>query len=145
MRANGQTPPGAYPIDVPNLGSRGEPFDCAIIGGGPAGLSAAVYLGRLRRTTVVIDAHEGRSLWYQVNRNYLGFPDGIEAAELRKLGRRQAANYGTQFCNGQVDNIVRQGKLFCVRVVPSLPVEAEPEAGSQEQRAADTADAGAVG
>src|SRR5437868_7064693 len=129
MRANAQTPPGAYPIDVPDLGRRDEPFDCAIIGGGPAGLSAAVYLGRLRRTTVVIDAHEGRSLWYQVNRNYLGFPDGIEAAELRKLGRRQAANYGTRFREGDVAHIERTGDLFCLEMTPALPLQAEPEQG----------------
>src|SRR3954454_14372025 len=122
--ATAQTPPGAYPIEVPNLGSRGEPFDCAIIGGGPAGLSAAIYLGRLRRTTVVIDAHEGRSLWYQVNRNYLGFPDGIEAAELRKLGRRQAANYGTRFCDGEVQSIGRAGDLYCLTVGPSPTLDA---------------------
>jgi thioredoxin reductase (NADPH) len=130
--------------DAP-LGSRAAPFDCAIIGGGPAGLSTAIYLGRLRRSSLVIDDHEGRSLWCQVNRNYLGFPDGIEATDLRKLGRRQAANDGTEFCNGQVESIVRQGKRFCVRVVPSLPVEADPAAGSQEQRAEDTADARAAG
>ena len=94
---------------------------------------------------MVIDDHEGRSLWQQVNRNYLGFPDGIEASELRKLGRRQAANYGTQFCNGQVDEIVRQGNLFCVRVVPSLPVQATPDRGNQERREEDAADAGKVG
>jgi thioredoxin reductase (NADPH) len=138
-------PPDPRVPTGPPLGSRAAPFDCAIIGGGPAGLSAAVYLGRLRRSSMVIDDHEGRSLWQQVNRNYLGFPDGIEAAELRKLGRRQAANYGTQFCNGQVDEILRQGKLFCVRVVPSLPVEAEPESGSQERREEDAADASKVG
>src|SRR3954454_18817765 len=143
--ATAQTPPGAYPIEVPNLGSRGEPFDCAIIGGGPAGLSAAIYLGRLRRTTVVIDAHEGRSLWYQVNHNYLGFPDGVEAAELRKLGRRQATNYGTLFGNGEVTGIQHDGDLFCVQLGPALPLDAEPEQGSQERRLEDTADAQAQG
>ena len=138
-------PPGAYPVEAPNLGRREEPYDSAIIGGGPAGLSAAVYLGRLRRSTLVIDAHEGRSLWHQVNRNYLGFPAGIEAAELRKLGRRQAANYGAQFCNGEVAAIRHTGALFCIEIGPSAPLRAEPEAGSQEQRAEDTKDARAVG
>ncbi len=138
-------PDPTAPADGSPLGSRDNPFDSVIIGGGPAGLSTAVYLGRLRRSSMVVDDHEGRSLWQQVNRNYLGFPDGIEAAELRKLGRRQAANYGTQFCNGQVENIVRQGKLFCVRIVPSLPISDEPEEGSQERREEDAADASKVG
>src|SRR6478736_4775609 len=95
-------PDPTVPTDQP-LGSRAAPFDCAIIGGGPAGLSAAIYLGRLRRSSMVIDDRRGRSLWSQVNRNYLGFPDGIEAAELRRLGREQAARYGTVFYNGRVD------------------------------------------
>lgn len=138
-------PPDPTVPTGPPLGSRAAPFDCAIIGGGPAGLSAAVYLGRLRRSSMVIDDHEGRSLWQQVNRNYLGFPDGIEATELRKLGRRQAANFGAQFCNGEVDTVVRAGKRFCVRIVPSLPVGAAPEEGSQERREADAADASALG
>ncbi len=138
-------PDPTAPTAGPPLGSRENPFDCAIIGGGPAGLSTAVYLGRLRRSSMVVDDHEGRSLWQQVNRNYLGFPDGIEAAELRKLGRRQAANFGTQFCNGQVENIVPQGKFFCVRIGPSLPIEDAPDEGSQERREEDAADASKVG
>jgi len=55
----------------------------------PGGLSAAVNLARMRRSVLVIDDRDGRSLWSQVNRNYLGFPDGIPAAEIRLQGRRQ--------------------------------------------------------
>src|SRR5438093_13563997 len=69
-------------------------YDCAIIGGGPAGLSAAVYMGRMRRGVVVIDDKSGRSTWHQVNRNYLGFPDGVHAIALRELGETQARRYG---------------------------------------------------
>jgi thioredoxin reductase (NADPH) len=72
-------------------------YDCAIVGGGPAGLSAAVYMGRLRRSAIVIDHAEGRSTWHQVNRNYPGFPDGIHSTALRELGREQAARYGVEF------------------------------------------------
>jgi thioredoxin reductase (NADPH) len=76
--------------------------DCVIIGGGPAGLSAAVNMGRMRRSVVVVDDRDGRSLWGQTNRNYLGFPDGIPAAEIRFAGRRQAARYGARFVHGHV-------------------------------------------
>ena len=107
----------------PNLGVRAQPVDCAIIGGGPAGLSAAIYLGRLRRSSLVFDDRRGRSLWSQVNRNYLGFPDGIEAADLRRLGREQAARYGACFFGGRVARIVREGALFCVVVDPTPPIE----------------------
>ncbi|MDQ2809295.1 MAG: NAD(P)/FAD-dependent oxidoreductase [Chloroflexota bacterium] len=108
----------ADPIPA-GLGRRNEPVDCAIIGGGPAGLSAAVYLGRMRRSTLVFDDRDGRSLWSQVNRNYLGFPDGVEAAELRLRGRRQAACYGTGFYDGCVNGITREDGLFRISVGPS--------------------------
>jgi thioredoxin reductase len=93
-------------------GPSGRPVrdvDCAIVGGGPAGLSAAVNLSRMRRTVLVIDDRDGRSLWSQVNRNYLGFPDGIAAAEIRLQGRRQAARYGSQFLLGRVTAADRDG------------------------------------
>jgi thioredoxin reductase (NADPH) len=92
--------------------------DCAIVGGGPAGLSAAVNLARMRRSVVVIDDRDGRSLWGQTNRNYLGFPNGIPAAEIRLAARKQAANYGAKFLGGQVMSASRDGKLFRLRVEP---------------------------
>jgi thioredoxin reductase (NADPH) len=90
--------------------------DCAIVGGGPAGLSAAVNLARMRRSVVVIDDRDGRSLWGQTNRNYLGFPNGIPAAEIRLAARKQAAHYGTKFLGGEVASASRDGKLFKLRV-----------------------------
>jgi thioredoxin reductase (NADPH) len=86
--------------------------DCAIIGGGPAGLSAAVNMARMRRSVLVIDDRDGRSLWSQINRNYLGFPDGIAAAEIRLQGRRQAARYGAGFLLGRVNAADHAGGLF---------------------------------
>jgi thioredoxin reductase (NADPH) len=96
MSADDQTPP------VDGATARVHEVDCAVVGGGPAGLSAAVNLARMRRSVMVIDDRDGRSLWSQVNRNYLGFPDGIPAAEIRLLGRRQAARYGARFLLGRV-------------------------------------------
>ncbi|HET6313930.1 MAG TPA: FAD-dependent oxidoreductase, partial [Chloroflexia bacterium] len=72
-------------------------YDCAIVGGGPAGLSAAIYMGRMRRSVVVIDDDQGRSNWHQVNRNYLGFVDGIHAKSLREVGEKQAGKFGVRF------------------------------------------------
>lgn len=72
-------------------------YDCAVVGGGPAGLSAAIYMGRMRRSVIVIDNDEGRSNWQQVNRNYLGFVDGIHATALRGVGEKQAAQFGVRF------------------------------------------------
>jgi thioredoxin reductase (NADPH) len=72
-------------------------YDCVVVGGGPAGLSAAVYMGRMRRSVIVVDSDRGRSTWHQVNRNYLGFPDGVHAKNLREIGEVQATRYGVRF------------------------------------------------
>ncbi|MBF9070778.1 NAD(P)/FAD-dependent oxidoreductase [Streptacidiphilus fuscans] len=67
--------------------------DAAVIGGGPAGLSAAIYLARYNREVLVFDTGHGRSTHHQVNHNYLGFPDGIATVDLRKLAEEQLARY----------------------------------------------------
>jgi thioredoxin reductase (NADPH) len=78
--------------------------DAVILGGGPAGLSAAIYLARFRRGTVVIDSGDGRSSGPQVNENYLGFPRGVKVRRLRELGRRQAERFGARFVQGGVSH-----------------------------------------
>jgi thioredoxin reductase (NADPH) len=82
-------------------------YDALILGGGPAGLSAAVYLGRFTRSVLVLDAGAGRSSFSQVNENYLGFPDGVTTRELRELGRRQAERFGVEFKEARVERVER--------------------------------------
>ena len=82
-------------------------YDALILGGGPAGLSAAVYLGRFTRSVLVLDAGEGRSSFAQVNDNYLGFPDGVTTRELRELGRKQAERFGVHFKDCRVTRVER--------------------------------------
>lgn len=78
-----------------NRNETAKQFDTLVIGGGPAGLSAAVTLGRARRSSVVLDSRRpGRSDWKQVNRNYLGFPSGIAIDDLIDRSRAQVENYG---------------------------------------------------
>ncbi len=88
----------------------GTLFDCAIIGGGPAGLSAAIYMGRMMRSVIVIDDHEGRSTWHQVNHNYLGFIDGVHATALREIGAAQSAQYGAVFLNARAEEVTDAGE-----------------------------------
>ncbi len=116
--------------------SRGpaESFDCVVIGGGPAGLAAAIQLGRLRRSVLIVDDDAGRSLWSQITRNHLGFPDGVSAADLRLLGQRQAVRYDAELRAGRVTGLRRStgaGGGFVVTVsgrsVPdTAAVESEP-------------------
>src|SRR4051794_22537665 len=78
-------------------------FDAAIIGAGPAGLAAAVNLARALRSVLVCDRPQpGRSDYPQVNHNYLGFPEGVAARELRARGTAQAERYGAQVCRSEV-------------------------------------------
>jgi thioredoxin reductase (NADPH) len=52
-------------------------YDCIIIGGGPAGLTAAIYLARYRRQIVLIDSGESRAALIPESHNYPGFQNGV--------------------------------------------------------------------
>src|SRR5918995_1507007 len=95
----------ARPSPSRSPASRPGTLDCLVVGGGPAGLAAAVQLGRLHRSCVVVDDDAGRSLWSQVTRNHLGFPDGVTAADLRLLGQRQAVAYEAELRRGEVTGL----------------------------------------
>lgn len=81
-------------------------YDLAIVGGGPAGASAAVFAARAGLKTVVIDADKGMTRRAQVN-NHLGFPDGITGPELVDLGRRHAVISGADWVEGSVESLER--------------------------------------
>ncbi|NYM87405.1 NAD(P)-binding protein, partial [Salmonella enterica subsp. enterica serovar Typhimurium] len=52
-------------------------LDCLVIGGGPAGLTAAIYLARFRRRFQVVDAGASRAALIPTSHNHAGFPEGI--------------------------------------------------------------------
>jgi thioredoxin reductase (NADPH) len=83
-------------------------YDCVVVGAGPAGLSAAIYLARFNRSALVVDQGAGRSTTHEVNENYLGFPDGIASRDLRERGREQAQRFGAEFVTGRVEEIERE-------------------------------------
>jgi thioredoxin reductase (NADPH) len=93
-------------------GGRVTTWDSVVVGAGPAGLSAAVYLGRFRRRTLVLDCGDGRWSYGQTNDNYLGFPGGVPARRLHALGRAQAERFGVRFRAGEVTAIARKGGAF---------------------------------
>lgn len=77
-------------------------WDAIIVGGGLAGLSAAIYLGRAQRDTLVIDSGKSMARWEPEVQNYLGFPKGISGPELLQRGREQAEQYGVRFIKDEV-------------------------------------------
>src|SRR5688500_18305818 len=80
-----------YPLA--NLGYRGAmDRDAIVIGGGPAGLSAALWLGRYRRRAVVVDAGQQRNRWVESSHGYLGL-DGISPIELLERARKDLGRY----------------------------------------------------
>jgi thioredoxin reductase (NADPH) len=87
-------------------------WDVIVVGAGIAGLSAAIYLGRGQRTTLVIDAGKSMAKWEPDVQNYLGFPEGIKGAELLRKGKRQASRYGVHFVTDEIVKAGRSGKVF---------------------------------
>jgi thioredoxin reductase (NADPH) len=85
-----------------------------IVGGGPAGLTAAVYLARYRRRVVVFDSGESRAGLIPESHNYPGFPDGISGNGLLASLRAQATQYGVTIIPSEVTALERSGLGFRV-------------------------------
>jgi thioredoxin reductase (NADPH) len=79
--------------------------DCLIVGGGPAGLTAAIYLARFHLSVRVVDEGRSRAGWIPCTRNVPGFPDGINGHELLDRMRTQAEKYGVAFTRSRVTRL----------------------------------------
>lgn len=90
-------------------------WEIVIIGGGLAGLSAAIYLGRALRQTLVLDDEHSLALWEPLAQNYLGFPEGVDGRELLARGKRQAQKHGVQFETDTVLEVTRSADAFQLR------------------------------
>lgn len=88
-----------------------DDLDAIIVGGGPAGLTAAIYLGRFRRRFLLIDRGESRLGLIPATHNHPGFPGGVGGEELLARMRTQAAQYGP-LVNASIDEIGRPDQLF---------------------------------
>ena len=82
-------------------------LDCLVVGAGPAGLTAAIYLGRFRRRFTVIHDGDPRAGWIPVSHNHPGFPEGIPGRELLARMRAQAERYGARILIGEVEGLSR--------------------------------------
>ena len=80
-------------------------FETVVIGAGPAGLTAALYLARFRRQVRVIDGGDSRAAWIPKTNNHPGFPEGVSGQALLDISRRQALEHGAQIQGGTVERL----------------------------------------
>jgi len=87
-------------------------LDCLIVGAGPGGLTAAMYLARFHRTLGVVDAGKSRARWIPTSHNCPGFTTGVGGTELLAKLREQAEAYGAVIEDGRIASIERDGDGF---------------------------------
>ena len=88
--------------------------DVVVIGGGPAGLAAALWLGRYRRKTLVVDGGEGRNHLAHASHGYLG-SDGWEPAKIRKAATADVDRYDSvRRIDTQVERVTTEDDFFVV-------------------------------
>jgi thioredoxin reductase (NADPH) len=87
-------------------------LDCLIIGGGPAGLTAAIYLARYHRSVMVFDAGQSRARYIPESHNYPGFPGGISGARLLATLTAQATEYGVTIVPSTITSLVASNPDF---------------------------------
>ena len=109
------TPAGeqGHPVtsgEIPSL------VDCVIVGGGPAGLTAALYLARFNRTFVLVDAGESRAAWIPTSHNIPVFAEGIGGPEILARQRDHLARYGVAPLIGTVSSVAKEPDCFLSQV-----------------------------
>jgi thioredoxin reductase (NADPH) len=90
--------------------------DCLVIGGGPAGLTAGIYLARFLRKVAVVDSGSSRASLIQKTHNYPGFPKGIAGPDLLSELREHATRYGTVLQEGVVEALESVPRGIRVRI-----------------------------
>ena len=86
-------------------------YDCIIIGGGPAGLTCAIFLGRYHRRVLVVDNGRPRNYASRAIHGFLG-RHGIAPAELLERGRAEAREVGVEICECTAEHVRRVGDVF---------------------------------
>ena len=86
-----------------------------VVGGGIAGLSAAIYLGRAQRDVLVIDSGHSMAKWEPVVENYLGFPNGVGGEDLLKHGRTQARRYKARIVHDEIKSASARKSIFVLK------------------------------
>lgn len=87
-------------------------YDAIVIGAGPAGLTAATYLGRFHRKALVLDGGPSRASWIPESHNTPGFPHGVGGEALLARLRDQADRYGAERRAGRARSLVKGADGF---------------------------------
>ncbi len=106
-------------MDGPASRDSEDPIDCLVVGGGPAGLTAAIYLARFLLSVRVIDAGSSRAAMIPRTHNLSGYPGGIPGPELLDRMREQASEFGATLIHGRVDDLSLDSELFIARTSSS--------------------------
>jgi thioredoxin reductase (NADPH) len=93
-------------------------LDTLVIGAGPAGLTAAIYLARYRRDFVVVDAGASRATWIPRSHNHPGYPEGVSGRTLLELMREQACRYGAEIEHGTIETLSRSSDSDFLAQIP---------------------------
>ena len=99
--------------------------DCIIVGGGIAGIQAAIQLGRYKHDIIVIDSAQGRSSIAKAYHNILGWPDGVSGHQLRTLGRQHAEKFDVEFLEDTVTSLEKKRDKFFIHTKKGMEYQAK--------------------
>lgn len=88
------------------------PYDCLIIGGGPGGMTAAIYLARMHRRALLVDAGGSRASLIPRSYNHPGFPGGIKGSDLIARMREQLRDLKIEVVEETSTRLERSGNGF---------------------------------
>ncbi len=101
------------------MAANGDILDCLIVGGGPAGLTTALYLARFKRRFRVVDSGSPRAAWIPTSHNIPMFAEGISGNDLLARARTNLDQYGDCVLPGMVTGLRRQPDRFIAVVEDS--------------------------
>jgi thioredoxin reductase (NADPH) len=87
-------------------------YDVAVVGGGPAGLTAALYTTRLGLDTVLVNRGGGRAAMMQDTHNVIGVTEDVSGVEFLRTAQEQVQAYGADYRRGFVNDVDREGERF---------------------------------
>jgi thioredoxin reductase (NADPH) len=91
-------------------------LDCLVVGGGPVGLTAAIYLARFKRRCLVVDAGTPRAAWIPKSHNIPFFAQGISGPDILARTRENAANYDVHPLAGEVTELRKLADGFLAQL-----------------------------